>query len=201
VKVVLRPPAGAKKLAVDVPVVVSFGASSALAPQPAENDNLFGVTDIPNGDLTQSVGIDLLARVAPPGAALPRFFLPASAQVLVTDKPYPPHGTIPGPTLQQTVAITGCSTPVVGNPQAVTVAGAVDPPHGVETVHLTYTSGPGPVLPAGTVVSHDVSTDAAGGTFSDQLDRQGSPWSVVASLDEDELYSSAVSLPCAIPIP
>ncbi len=200
VKIVLRPPPGAKKLAVDVPIVVSFGASGALEPRPAENDDLFGLSDIPSAALGQSAGIDLLARVAPPRAALPRFFLPASAQVLVTDKPYPPHGTIPGPTLQQTVAITGCSTPVVGNPQAITVAGTIDPLRAGITVHLTYTAVSGsPTVAVGAVQTQNVSTGAAG--FTTSFDRQGSSWTVVATLDEDELYSSAVSGSCGIPIP
>jgi hypothetical protein len=193
VTVLLRPPKGAKRAAVDVPITVSFGGSPA---EPAESDQLFGPT-IPAYELAQTVGIDLLGRVAPPGASLPQFFLPASAQVgPEQDKPYPPHGTIPGPTLQQTIGITGCSA-AAG--QIVTVDGTVDPPRGGLTVHLTYTpvNGP-PPMPA--AVSHDVMTNAAG-TFSDLFDRQSWSWSVVAAVDADELYSDAVSLPCSIPIP
>ncbi len=81
----------------------------------------------------------------------------------------------------------------------VTVAGAVDPPRGALTVHLTYTPVSGPP-PTPAAVSHDVLANAAG-TFSDMFDRQNWSWSVVAAVDADELYSDAVSAPCAIPIP
>ena len=192
VNVVLRPPVGAMKAAVDVPVAVLFGVSGA---EPADKD-VFGSSDIPSFDFSQRTGIDVLARVAPPGVVFPGFLLAVSGQVLAKDKPYPPHGTIPGPTLQQTIAISGCSAAVGSN---VTVSGAVDPPRGGLTVHLTYTSVAG-ALPPGTVVAHTVTTLATG-TFSESFDRNGNSWTVVATVDEDELYSAAISGSCSIPIP
>ncbi len=88
-KVVLRPPAGAKKAAVDVPVAVSFGSPGA---DTGGARTSFGTADIPSFGFDQIVGIDLLVRGSPrpaprcrrsssrprPGRARPRQAVPAA---------------------------------------------------------------------------------------------------------------------------
>ena len=189
--VTLHPPAGKRAAATDVPITVSFGASSA---EPAESANLFGAT-IPASAVAQVTGIDLLGRFARLGARLPAFVVPVSALIRKTP-PVPTPLPAPGPPYQQTVGISGCSS-AAG--QFVTVSGSVTPPRMGLTVHLAYTAVMG-AIPAGTLIQHTATTLATG-TFSDSFNRQDTAWNVVASVDADQLYSDAVSAACAIPIP
>jgi hypothetical protein len=114
---------------------------------------------------------------------------------------------IPGeeaPKLQpQSLAITECTSPVVGTPTVVTVKGALSPPRGNAGLTLTYTPLNGP-LPLPAPVVDTLSTNAAG-TFEEGFDRQreGKPysWEVVATIAAGEGFAAAQSPACAIPIP
>ena len=193
VLVTLRPTA--RRAATDVPVNVSFGGSNALEPaQPAESATMFGDVSVPG--VAQTVGIDLLGRVAPRGRTLPRFVLPPSTLTTRKTPPVPVTLPTPGPPYQQTAAISDCSN-AVG--QVVAVNGSVSPPRMGLTVHLKYTAVMG-LVPAGTIVNRTATTLATG-TFSDSFNRNDTAWTVVASVDADSLYSDAVSASCSIPIP
>ena len=115
-------------------------------------------------------------------------------------------GTVEPPKdLAQSLAVSDCSTPVVGVPSAtvVSIKGTLTPARSGAKVTLTYTpvSGP-PPLPAPIVDT--VTTDAAG-NFGENFDRhQGGndySWSVVASIAEGDGYAAASSPACAVPIP
>ena len=113
-------------------------------------------------------------------------------------------GNEEGPADQpQSLAVTGCSTPVVGTPTVVTVSGSLSPPRGGASVTLTYTPLNGPLpLPAPVV---DSATTNAAGNFEESFDRQreGKPysWEVVASIAAGGGFAAAQSPPCSIPIP
>jgi type VI protein secretion system component Hcp len=105
--------------------------------------------------------------------------------------------------LSQSLAVTECSSPVVGTPTVVAIKGSLSPARLGAMVTLTYTpvSGPSP-MPAPIV---DTVTTTAAGTFEENFDRQqgGNPysWSVVAGIAEGNGYAAATSAPCAVPIP
>lgn len=116
-------------------------------------------------------------------------------------------GAAPGeetPPLQpQSLAVTSCSTPVVGTPTVVTVAGSLSPPRGGAAVTLTYTPTNGP-LPLPSPVVDEVMTNAAG-NFEESFDRRQEgkdySWEVVASIAAGGGFAAAQSPPCSIPIP
>jgi len=166
-------------------------------PLPAEGEGAFG--DVPMPGFTQTVGIDLLVRTAPPGKRLPGFTVPQAARIRKTVL-YPPPGLVPGPAFQQTLAITECTQATGTGGQSVFVRGVPTPLRAGVPVHLTYTSVGG-ALPSGTVVERTTISFFPTGLFADTFPRQGSSWIVVGHLDEDELYSGAESAPCTVPAP
>jgi type VI protein secretion system component Hcp len=105
--------------------------------------------------------------------------------------------------LPQSLAVTECSSPVVGTPTMVSIKGSLSPARSGAKVTLTYTpvTGPSP-MPA--PIADTVATTAAG-TFGKNFDRrQGGNdygWSVVAGIAEGGGYAAASSPPCAVPIP
>jgi hypothetical protein len=197
VTVVLRRPPGNAPAATDVPVAVSFGSSSVDTLLPAEGDGALGSVPVPG--FTQTVGIDLLVRTAPPGRRLPGFTVPPAARIRQS-RFYPLPMAPTGPPFHQTLAITECTQATGATGQSVFVRGAGTPLRIGVPVHLTYTSIGGALAP-GTVVERTVTTFFPTGLFSDTFNRQGSSWIVVGRLDEEELYSDAVSLECAVPAP
>jgi hypothetical protein len=114
-----------------------------------------------------------------------------------------PGETQEPPLQPQALAITECSTPVVGTPTVVTVRGSLSPARGNVPVTLTYTPTNGP-LPLPAPVVDNVSTNAAG-IFEEAFDRQreGNPyaWNVVASVAAGEGFAAAQSPACSVPIP
>jgi type VI protein secretion system component Hcp len=116
----------------------------------------------------------------------------------------PPGGGGGGPVeppkdQSQSLAVTECSSPVVGTPTMVSIKGALSPARSGAKVTLTYTpvSGP-PPMPAPIVDT--VTTDAAG-NVGENFDRNNHSWSVVASIAEGDGYAAASSPACAVPIP
>jgi type VI protein secretion system component Hcp len=100
----------------------------------------------------------------------------------------------------QSLAVTECSSPVVGIPgEAVAIKGSLAPARSGAKVTLTYTpvSGP-PPMPAPVVDT--VTTDPAG-NFGENFARNNHSWSVVASIAEGNGYAAASSPACAVPIP
>lgn len=105
--------------------------------------------------------------------------------------------------LPQSLAVTECSSPIVGTPTIVSIKGSISPARSGAKVTLTYTpvSGPSP-MPAPIV---DTATTTATGTFGENFDRrQGGKdygWSVVAGIAGGGGYAAASSPSCAVPIP
>jgi type VI protein secretion system component Hcp len=114
-----------------------------------------------------------------------------------------PGGNEVPPPMPQSLAVTDCSTPVVGTPTVVMVNGTLSPPRGGATVSLTYTPVNGPMpLPSPVV---DSVTTSATGNFGESFDRRREgkdySWNVVASIPAGDGYAGASSPACAVPIP
>jgi type VI protein secretion system component Hcp len=101
--------------------------------------------------------------------------------------------------LSQSLAVTECSSPVVGTPTVVSIKGALSPARSGAKITLTYTPVSGPP-PTPAPVVDTVTTDAAG-NFGENFDRNNHSWNVVASIAEGDGYAAASSPPCAVPIP
>jgi type VI protein secretion system component Hcp len=101
--------------------------------------------------------------------------------------------------LPQSLAVTECSSPVVGTPTVVSIKGALSPARSGAKVILTYTPVSGPP-PTPAPIVDTVTTDAAG-NFGENFDRNNHSWNVVASIAEGDGYAAASSPACAVPIP
>jgi hypothetical protein len=101
--------------------------------------------------------------------------------------------------LSQSLAVTECSSPVVGTPTVVAIKGSLSPARSGAKVTLTYTPVSGPP-PTPAPIVDTVTTDAAG-NFGENFDRNNHSWSVVASIAEGDGYAAASSPACAVPIP
>jgi hypothetical protein len=136
---------------------------------------------------------------------LPNLTVAPAPTPIPTPVPTPtPTPTPPAAPIAQTVAITGCRTPVPGAAFHFAITGSLSPARAGVPVTLEFTAVGGDPQPLPGPIVQTATTDAAG-NFATEFDRSQKgadySWTVTASVAEGGGYLAATSSSCALPVP